>query len=95
MQGSSTRKTLVYARSENSRESVRSLKSALICADFYQSIFYTYCMYSKKKIGKTYENINLSFFENNFLRSYSRKKINLYFHKFKKLFSKKDKFIFS
>ena len=55
VQGSSNRKTLVCASSENSRESVRSLETALICADFYdivrnQSIFYTYCMYSKKKI---------------------------------------------
>ena len=53
VQGSSNRKTLVCASSENSRESVRSLETALICADFYdivrnQSIFYTYCMYSKK-----------------------------------------------
>ena len=66
VQGSSTRKTLVCASSENSRESVRSLESALICADFCnssKSIFYTYCMYSKK-IRKTYENMNLSFFEN-------------------------------
>ena len=35
--GSSTRKTLVCANSEYSRESVRSLESALICADFYNS----------------------------------------------------------
>ena len=35
--GSSIRKTLVCASSENSRESVRSLESALICADFYNS----------------------------------------------------------
>ena len=35
--GSSTRKTLVCANSEDSRESVRSLESALICADFYNS----------------------------------------------------------
>ena len=52
VQGSSTRKTLVCASSENSRESVRSLESALICADFYDSskskYIYTYCMYSKK-----------------------------------------------
>ena len=34
---SSTRKTLVCANSEDSRESVRSLESALICADFYNS----------------------------------------------------------
>ena len=33
--GSSTRKDLVCASSEDSRESVRSLESALICADFY------------------------------------------------------------
>ena len=33
----STRKTMVCASSEDSRESVRSLKSALICADFYNS----------------------------------------------------------
>ena len=66
VRSSSTRKTLVCASSENSCESVRSLESALICADFIivrnQSIFYTYCMYSEK-IRKTYENI-LSFFEN-------------------------------
>ena len=37
VQGSSTRKTLVCASSENSRESVRSLEFALICADFYNS----------------------------------------------------------
>ena len=37
VQGSSTRKTLVCASSESSRESVRSLDSALICADFYKS----------------------------------------------------------
>ena len=37
VQGSSTRKTLVSASSENSRESVRSLESALICTDFYNS----------------------------------------------------------
>ena len=35
VQGSSTRKTLVGASSKNSHESVRSLESALICADFY------------------------------------------------------------
>ena len=35
--GSSTRKTLLYASSEDSSESVRSLESALICADFYNS----------------------------------------------------------
>ena len=34
---SSTRQTLVCANSEDFRESVRSLKSALICADFYNS----------------------------------------------------------
>ena len=33
--GSSTKKTLVCANSEDSHESVRSLESALICADFY------------------------------------------------------------
>ena len=45
--GSSTRMALVCANSEDSRESVRSLQSALICADFYhfiivrnQSIFF-------------------------------------------------------
>ena len=37
VQGSSTRKTLVCASSKDSRESVRSLESALICADFYNS----------------------------------------------------------
>ena len=40
---SSARKTLVCANSEDSRESVRSLESALFCADFIivrnQSIF--------------------------------------------------------
>ena len=35
--GSSTRKTLVCANSDDSGESVRSLESALICADFYNS----------------------------------------------------------
>ena len=59
VQGSSTRKTLVCASSENSRESVRSLESALICANFIivrnQSIFYTHCMYSKRKYGKLME----------------------------------------
>ena len=42
--GSSTRMALVCANSEDSRESVRSLQSALICADFIivrnQSIFF-------------------------------------------------------
>ena len=33
----STRKTMVCASSEDSRESVRSLESALIFADFYYS----------------------------------------------------------
>ena len=37
VEGSSTRKTLVCASSEDSRESVHSLESALICADFYNS----------------------------------------------------------
>ena len=37
VQGSSTGKTMVCASSENSRESVRSLESAIICADFYNS----------------------------------------------------------
>ena len=35
--GISTRKTLVCASSKDSRESVRSLESALTCADFYSS----------------------------------------------------------
>ena len=35
--GSSTRMALVCANSEDSRESVRSLQSALICAHFYNS----------------------------------------------------------
>ena len=49
VQGSSTRKTLVCASSENSRESVRSLESVPIFITVRnQSIFYTYCMYSKK-----------------------------------------------
>ena len=54
VQGSSTRKTLVCANSEDSRESVRSLESALICADFFfiivrnQNVFNTYYMYRKK-----------------------------------------------
>ena len=68
VQDSSTRKTLVCASIENYREIVRSLESALICVDFYNSsklkYIYTYCMHSKKKLQKTYENINLSFFEN-------------------------------
>ena len=58
VQGSSTRKTLMCASSENSRESL-PVESALICADFYNR--------SKSKYilkWKTYENINLSFFEN-------------------------------
>ena len=37
VQGSSTGKTLVCASSESSRESVRYLESALICANFYNS----------------------------------------------------------
>ena len=37
MCGSSTRKTLLCASREDSGESVRSLESALICADFYNS----------------------------------------------------------
>ena len=42
--GSSTRNTLVSASSEDSRESVRSLESALFCADFYNSSkSNTYC----------------------------------------------------
>ena len=53
--GSSTRMALVCANSEDSRESVRSLQSALICADFYNSskskyIFFTYYMYRKKSM---------------------------------------------
>ena len=57
--GSSTRKTLVCASSEDSRESmrpresVRPRESDLICADFYNSskskYIFTYYMYSKKK----------------------------------------------
>ena len=35
--GGSIRNTLVCASSEDSRESVRSLESALFCADFYNS----------------------------------------------------------
>ena len=57
--GSSTRMALVCANSEDSRESVRSLQSALICADFYNSskskyIFFTYYMY-RKKVWNTYK----------------------------------------
>ena len=37
--GGSTRNTLVCASSEDSRESVRSLQSALFCADFYNNKF--------------------------------------------------------
>ena len=68
VQGSSTRKTLVCASSENSRESVRSQESALICADFYNSSKSKFtpiaCIVKKNQKRKTYENINLSFFEN-------------------------------
>ena len=69
--GSSTRMALVCANSEDSRESVRSLQSALIYADFYNSskskyIFsLTTCI--EKKVWNTYKNVyentNLSFFE--------------------------------
>ena len=55
--GSSTRMALVCANSEDSRESVRSLQSALICADFYNSskvYFFTYYMY-RKKVWNTYK----------------------------------------
>ena len=57
--GSSTRMALVCANSEDSRESVRSLQSALICADFYNSskskyIFsLTTCI--EKKVWNTYK----------------------------------------
>ena len=57
---SSTRKALVCASSEDSRESVRSLESALICADFfYNSSKSKYILHllheSKKKIRNTYK----------------------------------------
>ena len=72
--GSSTRKILVCASSEDSRKSVRSLESALILADFYNfsneiKVYFTLitCKVKKKKdteyIKNVYENINLSFFE--------------------------------
>ena len=38
--GGSTRNTLVCASSEDSCESVRSLQSALFCADFYNNKFF-------------------------------------------------------
>ena len=44
-QGSSTRKTLECASSENSPESVRSIGSALICADFYNSLKSKYILH--------------------------------------------------
>ena len=57
--GSSTRKTLVCASSEDSRESVRSLESALICADFYNSSKSKYILLllhvKLKKIRNTYK----------------------------------------
>ena len=43
--GSSTRNTLVCASSEDSRESVRSLESALFCADFYNSLKSKYILH--------------------------------------------------
>ena len=43
--GSSTMKALVCANSEDSRESVRSLESALICANFYNSSKSKYCLH--------------------------------------------------
>ena len=54
VQGGSTRKTLVCASSEDSSESVRSLDSALICVDFYNSsksnVYFTLitCIVKKK-----------------------------------------------
>ena len=61
VQGSSTRKTLVCASSEVSRESVRSLESALICADFYNSSKSKYILhllhYSKRNTYKMYMKI--------------------------------------
>ena len=62
-------KAPVCANSEDSRESVRSLESALICADFYNSSKSKYSLHFlhvyRKKYGIiVYENINLSFFEN-------------------------------
>ena len=47
--GSSTRKTLVCASSEDSRESVRSLDSALICVDFYNSSKSKYILHLLEK----------------------------------------------
>ena len=38
--GGSTRNTLVCASSEDSCESLRSLQSALFCADFYNNKFF-------------------------------------------------------
>ena len=52
--GSSTRKTLVCANSEDSRESVRSLESALICADFYNSSKSKYILHLNTCIEKKY-----------------------------------------
>ena len=57
VQGSSTRKNPVCASSENFRESVHSLESALICADFYSSSKSKYILHLlhfivKKKYGK-------------------------------------------
>ena len=53
------------ANSKDSRESVRSLESALICADFYNSSKYftliTCVEKSTEYLLNVYENINLSF----------------------------------
>ena len=58
MQGSSTRKTLVCASNVDSRESVRSLDSVLVYADFYNfeiKVYFTHIKCLLKKIRNTYE----------------------------------------
>ena len=67
VQDSSTIKTQVCVSSEDSRESVRSLESVLICVDFYNSSkskYIHYYMYSKKirNAYKMYMNILIYLF---------------------------------
>ena len=45
VQGSSTRKTLVCVSSVDSRESLRSLDSVLVCADFYKNLKSKYILH--------------------------------------------------
>ena len=53
--GSSTRKSHLCASSEDSRESVSFLESALLCADFYNSskskVYFTLIKCVEKKYG--------------------------------------------